>query len=214
MRLLRALLDSPFLRIELYLHQMMPPLLTCLVGKKLCETSTQDHWTLRDYVAETITLISKKYGENYKTLQPRIAKTLVQAFMDMSKPFPTYYGSIVGITGLGAEVIELLLLPHLDAFYKKVEVEIKSEDLVRQLEGKKCLTALLGAARVYVSHLSPEFVQKMREYHKNEETMDIENDEDDKDKTLEYYQQLYEIFGESILPFASTQKELLTNATI
>jgi hypothetical protein len=78
---------------------------------------------------------------------------------------------------------------------------------------------LKGAARVYVSHLSPEFVQSMKDYyHRNEDTMDIETDEkqadNQTDKTLEYYQLWYEIFGESILPFVSTQKELLTNATI
>jgi transcription initiation factor TFIID subunit 6 len=122
---------------------MMPPLLTCLVGKKLCENPTQDHWTMRDYVADTITLIAKKYGDMYKSLQPRIAKTLVQAFADFSKPLPTYYGAIVGITGLGAEVIELLLLPNVEQFYKKLEAELKSEDNLRQLEGRKCLTALL-----------------------------------------------------------------------
>ena len=133
---------------------MMPSLLTCLIGKKLCEENTQDHWSLRDFVSDSISLICKKYGEMYKTLQPRIAKTLVQAITDNSKPLTTQYGAIIGITSLGPELIELLLLPNFTSFHKKLESELETTDEVKKLEARKCFTALLVTCYMLIWNIS------------------------------------------------------------
>ena len=42
-----------------------------------------------------------RYGSVYTNLQPRITKTLYEAFGDSKKPLPTQYGAIIGITNLG-----------------------------------------------------------------------------------------------------------------
>lgn len=88
-----------------------------------------------------LTLI--RYGDLYRSLQPRIAKTLLQAFMDVSKPLTTHYGSIVGITALGHEAIEMLLLPNIAKYYKTLEPEMNSTDPAKQSEARKCYSALL-----------------------------------------------------------------------
>ncbi len=38
-----------------------------------------------------------RFGSAYRNLQPRITKTLVQAFLDPAKPLTTHYGAIVGL---------------------------------------------------------------------------------------------------------------------
>ena len=51
MRLLAAMLRSMSLVLEPYLHVVMPAVLTCLVGKRLCATPLENHWALRHYAA-------------------------------------------------------------------------------------------------------------------------------------------------------------------
>ncbi len=98
MRTANCIISNPTLQVEPYLHQLMPCILTCLVGKRLCGTPTEDHWTLRNFAAYLISTICKRYGNNYSTLQPRITKTLVRALLDPGKPLTTHYGAIVGIS--------------------------------------------------------------------------------------------------------------------
>ena len=50
MRLLAAMLRSFSLVLEPYLHQIMPAVLTCLVGKRLCANPLENHWALRHQV--------------------------------------------------------------------------------------------------------------------------------------------------------------------
>lgn len=78
MRLVRALLANPYFGIEHYVHQLLPVVLTCCVRRKLCQhPAEEDHWSLRDYSAEIVADISKKFSETYPTLQPRITKTFI-----------------------------------------------------------------------------------------------------------------------------------------
>lgn len=134
MRMVQAILDSTYLHVDPYvcsayyiifisyidayvqLHQLMPPILTCLVGKNLSDNPMSNHWELRDFAATLVALICKRYfpvhclflllildryGTTYHTIQPRITKTLTHALQDFSKPLTTHYGAIVGIAALG-----------------------------------------------------------------------------------------------------------------
>ena len=47
MRLLQAMLTSLSVDLEPSLHQLMPAVLTCVVGKRLCSSPLEDHWRLR-----------------------------------------------------------------------------------------------------------------------------------------------------------------------
>ncbi|KAJ2758267.1 histone H4-like TAF Taf6, SAGA complex subunit, partial [Coemansia nantahalensis] len=101
MAVARAIRRNPNLFIEPYMHQLVPSLLTCLVSKRLCESYAEDHWSLRDGAAEQIAEICQSFGQSYHTLKTRIARTLLRAFLDPTKPLTTHYGAIVGLTKLG-----------------------------------------------------------------------------------------------------------------
>jgi hypothetical protein len=69
MKFVKALLKSPYLSVELYvqtpaadtqLHQLIPSVLTCLLGKRLCAKPTEDHWELRDFSAQLLKIICSK----------------------------------------------------------------------------------------------------------------------------------------------------------
>ena len=65
-RLEDSLLSNPNLFPELYLHQMLPPLLTCVVSKSLVRPgATGNHWTLRREAAKTV-------GENLPKIRRKV----------------------------------------------------------------------------------------------------------------------------------------------
>ncbi|KAJ1952878.1 histone H4-like TAF Taf6, SAGA complex subunit [Dispira parvispora] len=167
----RALLSNPRVFVEPYLHQLMPALLTCLVGKRLGEVpselsvthepSTQamdieepssyvrDHWALRDTAAQLVARICKEYGQAYHTLQHRITRTLLRAFLDPTKPFSTHYGAIVGLTQLGTPVVKLLLLPNIKAYSTLLSAPSANSTVAQEKD--KCYSALLAAVKSLAS---------------------------------------------------------------
>ncbi|KAI9023312.1 transcription initiation factor TFIID subunit 6 [Hyaloraphidium curvatum] len=115
MKLVESLLDNPEIDLEPYIHQLMPTVLTCLVGKRLSPPE-EDHWALRRHAAKLAARICRDYGGKYASLQPRTTKTLLRAFLDIQKPRPTHYGAVIGLGELGKEAVRLLVLPNLPVY--------------------------------------------------------------------------------------------------
>jgi hypothetical protein len=84
-----------------------------------------------------------RFGKAYTNLQPRITKTLINAFLDLSRPLTTHYGAIVGLSSLGHYVTQLLILPNLKSYLTLLEPELNGTNTIRRLEAKKCYGALL-----------------------------------------------------------------------
>lgn len=119
-QMIRALLSNSDINVELYLHQLMPSVVTCVVAKRLCQSVDEDHWSLRDDAAGTIAFICSKFGDAYPSIQPRITRTLLQALLN-TKPLPTHYGSIKGLHALGPKVVREVIMPHLREYMDKLE---------------------------------------------------------------------------------------------
>jgi len=111
MRLTRCILSNPNLDKELYLHEMMPPILTCIVHRRLCMSPFEDHWALRNFAATLIPQICSQYGSIYPDIKPRISKTLREALLNSERPMTTQYGAIVGLSVMGPLTIQNVLLP-------------------------------------------------------------------------------------------------------
>lgn len=123
MRLLRSILINKHLFVEPYLHQLMPPILTCLLGKRLCEDPEREpHWSLRRDAAELVAYICGTFGNVYQTIVPRVTKTMAKTLSDVDKPLTSHYGAVVGLTALGPLTVESVILPilkdYLDALTK------------------------------------------------------------------------------------------------
>ncbi|CAG8477713.1 4356_t:CDS:2 [Paraglomus occultum] len=146
MNMTDSLLNNQSLYMDPYLHQLIPAILSCLVAKSLGSPNDTKHWDIRDRAANLIQSICVRYGVQYYTLQPRICKTLLRAFLDISKPFTTHYGAIVGLSTLGREVVKLLILPNLKPYSIVLEQElVHSDDLVKRSEAQRCYNAILLA---------------------------------------------------------------------
>ncbi|KAF0983936.1 hypothetical protein FDP41_007851 [Naegleria fowleri] len=186
MEMTKALLVNPNIHIELYLHQLMPSILTCIVGKTLCENPNDNHWSLRDFSANIIAYICRKFGSSYHTLQPRITKTLLHAFLDPKRSRTTHYGAIVGITALGSHVTQLLFLEppknsNLKIFCNLLLPELVSPDMHTRHNAFMCFKALLTAAGTFFTQLSRFFKleqqERAREYASSVTSFEEEEEE-------------------------------------
>lgn len=155
--------------VERQLHQLLPSILTCVLGRQLCENPADDHWALRKYAAHLVAQICERYGETYENIQPRVSKTYHKAITDPSCPFTTQYGALYGMTNgrwilrcldvvltwyvawclgmmyLGPLVMEGLLFPNLAEYYSRLEPALSSSNpnLVERLEAQNCLGILV-----------------------------------------------------------------------
>jgi len=144
------------------LHQLIPAVLTCLVGKRLCENPAENHWALRDFCAGLIAFICNRYGREYATIQPRITKTLAQAYMDPKRPLTTHYGAIVGfvlasivpphtrltiskcsLSRISSHTRQLVVLPHLPQYMELLKEALNSDNVIKRSEALMCHSALL-----------------------------------------------------------------------
>ncbi|XP_059442869.1 transcription initiation factor TFIID subunit 6-like isoform X1 [Corylus avellana] len=149
MRVVRSLLQNPHIHIEPYLHQLMPSVMTCLVAKRLGNRSSDNHWELRNFTANLVASICKRYGHVYHNLQPRITRTLLHAFLDPTKALSQHFGAIQGLAALGPNVVRLLILPNLEPYLQLLAPEMlleKQKNEMKRLEAWRVYGALLFAA--------------------------------------------------------------------
>ncbi|KAI9316443.1 hypothetical protein BX666DRAFT_1950782 [Dichotomocladium elegans] len=139
-----SILNNKHLFVEPYLHQLIPPIITCLVGRTICENPSQDHWSVRHRAAALIASICRQYGSAYHTLQPRITKTLLRAFLDPARPLTTQYGAIIGLDEMGIEVTSVLMMPNIK-FYAEccLQNSLENGNPQRKQDALKCREALV-----------------------------------------------------------------------
>ncbi|CAI9090225.1 OLC1v1024953C1 [Oldenlandia corymbosa var. corymbosa] len=149
MRLVCSLLRNPHIHVEPYLHQLMPSVVTCLVAKRLGNRLADNHWELRDFTATIIASICRRFAHVYNSLQTRLTKTLLSAFLDTKRALPQHYGAIQGLAALGPNVVRLLILPNLETYLRLLEPEMLLEtqkNEIKRHEAWRVYGALLSAA--------------------------------------------------------------------
>ncbi|GAV88182.1 DUF1546 domain-containing protein, partial [Cephalotus follicularis] len=149
MRVARSLLQNPHIHIEPYLHQLMPSVITCLVAKRLGNRFSDNHWELRNFAANLLALVCKRFGHVYHNLQSRVTRTLLHAFLDPTKALSQHYGAIQGLAALGPSVVRLLILPNLEPNLQLLEPDMlleKQKNEMRRHEAQRVHGALMHAA--------------------------------------------------------------------
>eukprot|EP00004_Rigifila_ramosa_P015798 TRINITY_DN3696_c1_g1_i1.p1 TRINITY_DN3696_c1_g1~~TRINITY_DN3696_c1_g1_i1.p1 ORF type:complete len:477 (-),score=113.16 TRINITY_DN3696_c1_g1_i1:19-1449(-) len=152
MQAVQALLSNPNLFIEPYLHQLLPAVLTCLLGKTLSARPTDNHWHLRDLAASIVAHIARTFSRSYPTLPPRLAKTFWHALLDPGRPLPTHYGAIIGLEALGSSVLHLLLIPNLRAYSVLLQPSLVSDSALVRMQAQRVHAALLHAVGHFLFH--------------------------------------------------------------
>ena len=109
--------------IEPYLHQMMPVLLSCILGKNFGNANAGangneavSHWKLRQNASLVVGHICRKFSSSYQTLHLRTCKTLVPEM-----PLPSHYGALWCLGELGKETLETFLMPILKEYVASID---------------------------------------------------------------------------------------------
>lgn len=141
----RRRLDCIINHLPSQVASLVPPVLTCLIGRQLGgNADLAEQFALRDLAASLIGLIAKKYSHASHTLKPRLARSCLKNFLDPAKPFGTHYGAIIGLHAVGGpDVVRELILPNLKP-YEKLLRDAIAEDGPRRPEAEKVLGALLA----------------------------------------------------------------------
>ncbi|KAM7355060.1 TBP-associated factor 6 [Cochliomyia hominivorax] len=122
MRMVKALLDNPSLYLEKYLHELIPSVTTCIVSKQLCMRPELDnHWALRDFASRLMSQICKTFNTSTNNLQTRVTRIFSKALQNDKTHLSSLYGSIAGLSELGAEVIKVFIIPRLKFISERIE---------------------------------------------------------------------------------------------
>jgi hypothetical protein len=83
MRLFRCMVANPHMHLELYLHQMLPSVMTVVANNRLAAgvgggLGGGDHYALRAFAAQTLAMLVKKYAPVYRPLASVICKTFAE----------------------------------------------------------------------------------------------------------------------------------------
>ncbi|KAF7683998.1 Transcription initiation factor TFIID subunit 6 [Astathelohania contejeani] len=100
--LIQALLKNQYIFIDPYLHQILPSLLTCVVGKSIKEIE------IRKMSSEIVKYVYEKFSSSYKTLAPRVINTLTKTWLDTDKTGEQQYGAVFCLSILSNSTIEVI----------------------------------------------------------------------------------------------------------
>lgn len=143
MRMAGCLMQSKYLQVEPYLQQLVPSILTCIVGKQLCAEPTEDHWAVRDYAADLLKLLCAQHGSTYPQLQPRITRTLLKAWLDPSKSLATHYGCLVALGKLGHSTVKSVVIPYVAAYFDVLTPAMDAANEITRMEASYVFHAML-----------------------------------------------------------------------
>ena len=114
-----AMLKNKFLFLDPYLHEILPSLLTCIIGKSF----TND---VRELASDVIKHIFYVYSGKYVTLAPRIVNTLKNNWLDESKTVESRTYGFKCLCMLSKDII----IGHLKDDIEKIKNEnVKSESI-------------------------------------------------------------------------------------
>lgn len=83
-----SLIKNKQIFIDPYLHQIIPSILTCIVGKNVQSK------TVREFSSQIIYYIYNEFSYKFTTLAPRITNTLVKTYSDDTKTEDQHYGAV------------------------------------------------------------------------------------------------------------------------
>lgn len=143
-----SLLANENLFPEPYLHQLLPAMLTCTVGKTLSKSPLEDHWSLRRRAAHVVAAVCRKFGSKHR-VQSRVTKTMIGAVLDPTKPLATHYGAIVTLTAIGPLVLDAVLMDALEKYDESLTARKANGGGAILISANKVEEALLEACVSY-----------------------------------------------------------------
>jgi transcription initiation factor TFIID subunit 6 len=103
-RMYYSLLRNKYIFIDPYLHQILPSLMTCVVGKSVDEE-------VMKVAVDVVKYVFDNFARSYKTLSPRIINTLNKTWLNRERSETSQYGALYCLGTLSGHVIETVVKP-------------------------------------------------------------------------------------------------------
>ena len=169
MHIIEALTRNVKLNLAPYVASMVPPVLTCLIGRNLgpgtapnvsanaAASSPLDHFQLRDLAAGLLKHLCNTYSKHAHNLKPRLARTCLKTFLDPRKTLGAHYGAIIGFAALGGgEIIKSLVIPNLKEYEDVLRGPLSgAEGDIKKAEAEKVVAAVLRVLETLASEDTP-----------------------------------------------------------
>lgn len=192
MRMCKSLVDNSNLRLETYLHELLPPIITCIVSKQLCTRPDVDnHWALREYASRLLCQVCRSFNTGNNQLRSTVTKLLSSTLVREETPLTTYFGALFFLGELGLESIVNFILPCVKAASERLQsiLEVNSTSQVSSVDKiaaeriKSVLLKVLPPVilNVRTSYSQQEFSTEYGEYlgfllHKEVEILEKQNE--------------------------------------
>ncbi|RMZ83984.1 hypothetical protein DV737_g1279, partial [Chaetothyriales sp. CBS 132003] len=152
MHVIEALSRNRQLNLTPYVASLVPPVLTCLIGRHLgTRNGSLDHFDLRGLAASLLKHLCDKYAKFSHGLKPRLARSCLKTFLDPTKPFGAHYGALLGLKAVGgAEVVRKLVVPNLKDFGDDLLKEALKPGSPNTAEAERVLSAIANALQSLV----------------------------------------------------------------
>jgi transcription initiation factor TFIID subunit 6 len=98
-----SLLKNKFIFIDPYLHQILPCVLTCVVGNSI------DDISVRKLASEVVKYVYENFSGVYNTLSPRNLNTLSRTWLDPNKSDGSQYGALYCLSILSENVVRAVI---------------------------------------------------------------------------------------------------------
>lgn len=161
MRMTKALCENPALSLEKCLHELLPSILSCILGEQLCARPEVDnHWALREFAARVLVQVCKQYSNEVNQLQSRLITLLANCWKNETSTFSTLFGALYSLAEFGNDTIKNIIMERLPT---------ESERLRSTLENESPLAAGISVPsdRVGAEHLKNLIVKVLRQYVKS-----------------------------------------------
>jgi transcription initiation factor TFIID subunit 6 len=120
MELAAAMMANKSLFIDPYVAALAPPVLTCIIGRDLGPEGVdnlKEQYQLRELAASIMGSMAGKFSTSSLSLQPRLARTFLKAFLDPNRSAGEHYGAVLGLAAIaGPEGVRTLMLPNIKPF--------------------------------------------------------------------------------------------------
>ena len=145
MKMAKSLADNSNIYLEKCLHELVPAILSCLLGKQLCmRPEAEDHWSVRDFAAKIVAIFCKKFSNPSNSLQTRVIRIFSKALLDTTKGLSVHYGAVMGLVELGQDAVTSVVIPKLKWESQLIKLVQKNDasNMLEQLAANRLQTLL------------------------------------------------------------------------
>ena len=146
-----AIILNNFHNVQPFIHQILPMLLQCLIGKQAVANRNETH-DVRYLCAKIIAYIFQRSGQKNASLQSKIVFLLTKNLLNSFNNIDDLFGAIIGLAMIGIHSFELYLIPFLDLIINKIELEydVKQYHITITSSAKYLLDLIINITASYL----------------------------------------------------------------